>query len=296
MNEELPTYSGPLAFFKRHYNGDYSLARSYWVNNTLVSWFAPLLGLLLLPWLAENFAARFASMGVLLITSFGVVAWTWAVAGTWASASKHVSRGGSGFWANAAKVMIVLGCLKTFGDVAKISPILMEHLEVATGHQLGPTVTLEVLADGRTILLSGGINDGAADQLSKALEFAPEVKTVLLQSPGGWVREGVMLAKVIETHALNTYVGDLCASACTIAFLAGVNRAADPVAKIGFHSVSFIGGSKGVMTKEEGDATMAAYARAGLPQAFIKKIVDTSADQMWYPSHDEMMRAGVITR
>jgi hypothetical protein len=296
MNEEFPAYGGPFAFFKKHYNGDYSLARSYWVNNTLISWFAPLLGLLLLPWLAENFAARYASIGVLLITILGVLAWFWAVAGTWASASKHVLRGGAGFWANAAKVMIVLGCIKTFGDVAKISPMLMEHAQVATGHQLGPMVTLEVLADGKSIRLSGGINDGSAKQLSQALALAPAVKTVLLSSPGGWVREGVLLSKVIDSHELNTYVESHCASACTIAFLAGVSRAADPAAKIGFHSLSFLGGSKGVMTKDEGDATMAAYAKAGLPQAFIKKIVDTSADQMWYPTHEEMLIAGVFTR
>ena len=43
MYVEVPEYAGPLAFFKRHYNGDYSLGRSYWVNNTLVAWFAPLL-------------------------------------------------------------------------------------------------------------------------------------------------------------------------------------------------------------------------------------------------------------
>ncbi len=204
MYVEVPEYAGPLAFFKRHYNGDYSLGRSYWVNNTLVAWFAPLLGLLLLPWLSENFASRYASMGVVLITTFGVVAWFWAVAGTWASASKHVQRGGTGFWANAAKV--------------------------------------------------------------------------------------------IESHGLNTYVESHCASACTIAFLAGLSRAADPASKIGFHSVGFVGGNKSVMTKEEGDATMAAYAKAGLPQAFIQKIVSTSSDQMWYPTHDEMLRAGVFTR
>jgi hypothetical protein len=97
MSREISAYAGPIAFFKKHYNGDYSLARSYWLNYVLVSWFAPLLGLLLVPWLAGNFIARYASMGVLLITTFGVIAYFWAVAGMWASANKHVSRGGTAF-------------------------------------------------------------------------------------------------------------------------------------------------------------------------------------------------------
>jgi hypothetical protein len=29
------TYFGPFAFFSRHFNGDYSLGRSYWVNTLL---------------------------------------------------------------------------------------------------------------------------------------------------------------------------------------------------------------------------------------------------------------------
>ena len=65
-------YAGPFAFFRRHYNGDYSLGRSYWVNTLLVSLFAPAIGIILLPWLTEEFPARYGSIGVLLLTIFGV--------------------------------------------------------------------------------------------------------------------------------------------------------------------------------------------------------------------------------
>jgi hypothetical protein len=296
MMQAIPDYSGPFAFFKKHFNGDYSLARSYWVNTTLISFFAPLIGALLLPWLAENFAARYASMAFIFTTALGVSAWFWAVSGTWASANKHVSRGGHKGWATAAKVMIVFGLLKTFGDTIKISPLLMEHLHIAAGEQLGPQSTFEVLADGKSIRLNGGINDGTANQLVKALALAPSVTTVLLSSQGGWVREGEMLAKIIEDHGLDTYVETQCASACTIAFLAGKTRAADPAAKIGFHSLSFVGGGNGAMRKEESEATFNAYANAGLPADFLKNIANTPKDQMWYPSHEEMIQAGVLTR
>lgn len=158
-------YAGPFAFFRRHYNGDYSLGRSYWVNTLLVSLFAPAIGIMLLPWLAEEFPARYGSIGVLLLTIFGVLAWFWAVAGTWASAGKHVQRGGKSGWATVAKVMIVLGALRLFGDIVNILPTLQEHARVASGQQFGPSTNLEMRADGRSILLSGGVNDGSAEQL-----------------------------------------------------------------------------------------------------------------------------------
>jgi hypothetical protein len=292
----LPEYKGPLAFFRKHYNGDYSLGRSYWLNTFLVSLFAPVLGLLLLPWLSENFSARYSSAGFLFITSLGVVAWFWAVAGTWASASKHVSRGGKSGWAAAAKFMIVMGVLKTFGDVGNLAPALQEHMRVALGAQLGPSTKLEVRADGRSILLSGGINDGTADQLEKALQMTPAVSTVVLSSTGGWIREGQMLAEVIRKRQLNTYVEGHCASACTIALLAGKDRAAAPGAKIGFHASRSVGSQADTPTPEETAQLLAVYRSAGIPDAFVRQVVATPHAQMWYPTHEEMLSAGVLTR
>lgn len=289
-------YSGPLAFFYKHFNGDYSLGRSYWVNTFLISLFAPLLGILLLPWLGENFPARYGSAGVLLVTALGIVLWVWAISGTWASANKHVARGGKQGWASAAKVMIVLGVLRMVGEVGNMAPALAEHWKVATGWQLGPEVSFQVRADGKSILLKGGINDGTAESLAKALAIAPSVTTVVLESSGGWVRQGNMIAKVISERGLNTYVEHECSSACTVAFLAGKERSGEPNARIGFHSFRSVGSNNAVA--ETADIAMAneTYRRAGLSPAFIAKIIATPHDKAWYPSHDELLAEGVFTR
>lgn len=291
-----PTYSGPFAFFRKHFNGDYSLGRSYWINTFLLSIYAPLLGILMLPWLGKNFQARYGSAGVLLVTAFGVIAWVWAISGTWASANKHVSRGGKQFWANAAKVMIVLGMLRMFSDIVNVTGSLAEHWKIALGGQLGPEISLQIRADGKSILLMGGINDGTAEALSKALDIAPSVTTVVLQSNGGWVRQGNMIAKVITDRRLNTYVENECTSACTIAFLAGKERSAEPNARIGFHSFRAVGENNKADESSDLETARNAYSQAGLAPSFIAKVVGTSNDKVWYPSHDEMLAEGVLTR
>ena len=292
--EAAATYSGPLSFFRRHFNGDYSLGRSYWVNTFLIQIFAPLLGVLILPWLGENFTARYGSAAVLLLTLLGVIAWAWAISGTWASANKHVARGGKQGWASAAKVIIVLGVLRMLGEIGGMTGSLAEHWKVAAGWQLGPDVTFQVRADGKSLLLKGGINDGTAESLLKALDLAPSVNTVVLQSTGGWIRQGSMIAKVIADRGLSTYVEQECSSACTIAFLAGKQRASDPSARIGFHSFKSIGAD----ANDSNDTSSAqqTYIRAGLSPAFIAKVVATPHDKMWYPSHDELLAEGVLTR
>jgi len=296
LGSPAPEYEGPLAFFRKHWNGDYSLARSYWLNSLLVTIVAPALGILLLPWLAENFPARYASAGVIAITALGVGAWCWAASGTWASATKHVGRGGSAGWATLAKVAICLGALKTLGDLGNISPALMEHARVASGAQLGEETKLELRSDGRSILISGGINDGSAAKLDGALNLAPSVTTVVLASNGGWIREGTLLAEVVRKRHLNTYVEGVCASACTIAFLAGKERAADPGAKIGFHATRAVGSDASNPTAAETGMVRTIYRNAGLPESFISKALDTPHASMWYPTTDEMIAANVLTR
>lgn len=290
------TYSGPFAFFRRHFNGDYPLGRSYWINTFLISLFAPLLGILLLPWLGENFPARYGSAGVLLITALGIVTWAWAISGTWASANKHVARGGKQGWASAAKVMIVLGVLRMFGEIGDMTGPLGEHWKVAMGWQLGPEVSFQVRADGKSILLKGGINDGTAESLSKALDIAPSVTTVVLQSTGGWVRQGNMIAKVISERGLSTYVEQECTSACTIAFLAGKERSGEPNARIGFHSFRSIGADGSSTDATDISLAQETYRRAGLSPSFVAKVVATPHDKAWYPSHDELLAEGVFTR
>lgn len=292
----MPDYKGPLAFFRRHYNGDYSLGRSYWVNTFLVSLFAPALGLMLLPWLGRSFPARYSSAAFLLLTVLGLLIWFWAVSGTWASASKHVQRGGKAGWATAAKLLIIIGVLRTAGELVSGWPTWKEHIEVAAGAQMGPGAELVVRADGRSILLHGGINDGTAEQLEQALQAAPGVTTVVLSSSGGWIREGHMLADVIRQRSLNTYVEGYCASACTIAFLAGRDRAAAPTAQIGFHASRGVGSVGSKRSNQEVEQLRAMYQAAGLPESFIRRVIDTPHDAMWHPSHEELLAAGVLTR
>ena len=94
---------------------------------------------------------------------------------------------------------------------------------------------MELRDEGRVVSFSGGINDGAAAAIDKAIGAALRVGTVLLHSPGGWLREGKRMADVVRRYQLNTRVEGECFSACTLVLLAGANRSAGERARIGFH-------------------------------------------------------------
>lgn len=293
MSYDHPYSGDDSNLIKKHWNGDYSLARSYW-GNTLVVSVLILLGakLLVAPFFTERTQARYVSLAVLFLTTLSVVVWWWAVTGTWRSASKHVSRGGSSFWAAAAKVAIVLGAIRLVGNLAAQAPFLEEHFRVARGEQLGPETSIQRRADGYSLLVSGGINDDTAEKLQQALNQSPGVRTIVLSSSGGWVGQGLVVAAVISSRKLSTDVEDECSSACTIAFLAGLERVAGPKARIGFHSFSTVGrqspaGSSSLLQK--------VYREAGLSDDFIAKVSQTPPTEMWYPTVKELLQNGVLT-
>jgi hypothetical protein len=215
-----------MAFFRKHLNGDYSLARAYWLHLFVLQFAFLGASIVFLDWLAQIFPARYSSGTVIFLTVFGYIVWGWSIGGTWASANQHTARGGQPGWAVIVKCLIVVGGAKmlfaTPGNVATIT----DHWEVALGAQLGPSVSLQLSRDSKAIVLAGGINDGAAAALAHALDRAPSVTTVVLQSGGGWTREGKLIASTIAARGLATRVDTECSSACTIAFLAGSVRTA----------------------------------------------------------------------
>ena len=287
-------------FFARHWRGDYSLARSYWLHTALMQFGVVALSAGITHALAHNAPARAASSALLVIYAMGVALWIWAVVGTWRSAARTQASnrraGTSSVWPLVAKVMIALGALATSSRVVNDLPRLGAHLRTALGAQAASPFAVLTQRDGRALLFTGGMNDGAADALEAALRKAPQATAVVLNSEGGWLREGALVADVIRRHRLRTYVERTCASACTIAFLAGEDRAAAPSARIGFHRPRAVGAEHDQTPGATGNELWSAYDDAGLPDAFVRRVQNTPFDQMWFPNPQELLASHVVTR
>lgn len=283
-------YRGFRGFVARHYNGDYSLPRSYWVHVLLLSTVGGALLTGLLPVLAPMLSATHLSLLLILGIAALLATWVWGIVGTWRSADKHVARGGREFWAGLAKIAVVISLIRGFAEMVPLSPVLWEHVRVAFGEQPGGAVEFVLRADGKSLLLRGGINDHTAAGLEAALRRAPDVRVVVLESNGGWILQGQRIAEVIARRGLDTYVETECTSACTIAFLAGKERAVAPDARLGFHAFRGIGNMPSMETEA------GVYGRAGLSDAFIRRVARTSHQTVWYPDIRDLLDEKILTR
>ncbi|MBN9346209.1 MAG: hypothetical protein J0I48_08410 [Devosia sp.] len=138
----------------------------------------------------------------------------------------------------------------------------------------------------KVIVLAGDIATGAMLDLRRALKARPDATTLLLDSIGGSVNEGLLLAHAVADRGLATYVpADAgCYSACAYVFFAGKARAAD--GSLGVHQIYGDGVSVSDAQAVLSDV-LDALAEFDVPQAVISAMLRTRPDQMHVFTDDE---------
>jgi hypothetical protein len=127
-------------------------------------------------------------------------------------------------------------------------------------------------------------------------------QVVSFQSPGGSAFKAMELGRLIRKLGLTTLQPrELdCASACALAFMGGVERAASPGA-LGFHQSSFsdeadFDVSTAVSMIQRAMADVVVYMQEmGIDPSLLQIALKTRPDDMSYLSGEEMSRYGVTT-
>jgi hypothetical protein len=283
-------------FIARHWRGEFSLPRSYWLNHILLGIGVGLVfGAL---GIAINHGAVEQPVRWLIshcLTWSVIILFTiWSAIGVWRAASAY-RRAGKRFWGVTAKVTIVLGALNlAYSIVAVAIPQGLGICEILAGDTRLGSHQFKVVANGTMLEFSGGISFGTAKEFELMLKSMDNVRTVRLNSNGGRIMEAQKISDLIKARGLSTYVTQHCVSACTIVFLGGTQRYLHASAKLGFHQPHFRG-----MTANEQRASIgreqARLEKFGLSHAFAERANAASPSGMWYPEQSELLRERVVT-
>lgn len=155
---------------------------------------------------------------------------------------------------------------------------------------------LELSADGSLVQLKGAIDFGLTRDLTALLEQQALIRTIQLESGGGRVAEGRGIAMLINRYGLATYTRGNCLSACTLAYMSGVQRSLGPNARLGFHSYRLNSPLVALFLdpEEEMRKDMARFEGRNIEPTFLERIAATPHSDMWYPSHAELLAANVV--
>jgi hypothetical protein len=292
MSDAAAPPSRAKNYLLRHWRGECSLAVSYWINGWLAVIPIVLAGVLVGVAFRESRQPWLYLTGLLLIWGVVVLTVIWQSVGTWRSATRAMRLSGRRFWPIAAQVMTVLGLLGNVNLLrVRAAPAIIDAAAYVQGDPRLGIHGVRILRGGAEIEITGPLTWGLAQQLQAALAQAPAAHVVHLDSVGGRVGVALNIAGLIAARHLDTYVEHICASACTLAFLAGRQRWIGPRGRLGFHSGTVAGSVNRLA--EAGFRRW--YERDGLPTDFLDHVFRTPPSELWFPSHDELTSAHVVT-
>src|SRR4051812_46095435 len=107
-------------------------------------------------------------------------------------------------------------------------PVMLSFLACTAAHagaEASPTAEFDtpyqvrVVSGGAVLEISGSFSWALPQNVQATLASAPEVRVVRLESLGGHLLAALQVVEIIQRRGLDTYVGRLCVSACTVAFL-----------------------------------------------------------------------------
>lgn len=302
LQDNMPAMPPPLPeeparnYVMKHWRGQYSLPFAYWVNGTVLGIgagvalgaFAYVASVQFVGMPFVWFACMLAFWLVMILVT------AWQVVGIWRSATRY-RQSERIFWGGFAKCMMVFATLNlAYYVIATGVPQLRDIYGIARGDALVGTHSFHVADNGARLDFYGGISFGVAKELDEQLAQMDHVTTVLLNSQGGRIAEAQRMADIIRKRGLSTTVVNLCASACTIAFLGGKERTMTGTARLGFHQPNFGGltdAARAVLIAQE----EARLQRFGLSKDFAVRANQAPPQSMWYPDKAELLREHVVT-
>ena len=169
--------------------------------------------------------------------------------------------------------------------------------------KLRSPMTFELVGDGK-LMATGTITPGTAkafaDEVAKRGSY---IRTVVLQSPGGSVRDALAMGRLIRERKFATEVdkGRYCASACPLIFAGGVERRAEASAAIGVHQVAALGGdglsgAAGLQNGQQISAQCQQYLHdMGVDLEVWVYAMETPNDGLYYFRPDELLTLKLAT-
>ena len=228
-----------------------------------------------------------------------VIVFTWQIGGLIRCCGRHINSDISRSWATAAQgvaVLIVAATLVLTLETYLSLAFYKESLLPDEYTLLEPEYSLSLVSQDTLIHLQGPFEVGITRNVTELIENNPQVTGIVLDSIGGQIYEGRGLAKLIRENTLDTYTTVECLSSCTTAFIAGAVRTMGINARLGFHQYKTYSIIPSINVNNEQSKDREIFKRQGVSPEFLKKIFDTTPDDMWFPKIDELLRANIIHR
>ena len=290
-----------MGFIAQPWQGEYSLNISFWLNFVVLTAAYHFTE----PFLQRPFVDRpwiFITVTIIYVVVCRLIIYPWQVIGLLRASDKHYLVHDRAIVRYGVQAIIVISLALTVAHLIGSAQFLIVYKQTMDYRaRIEKTDYSLTLTDKEQFIhLKGPLAFGITNAVAQMLAENPKVQGIILDSEGGQIYEGRGLASLIETNRLDTYSFEGCSSACTTAFIGGNNRYLGAGARLGFHRYRF--DTQKIrqfipfydLDKEQ-KKDIALFRSKQIGDAFLKRVFETPSDDMWFPSTDVLINAGVVT-
>ncbi len=293
-------------FIKQHWQGKLPLSISLW---------AVFVGILVLfyffePWFLNYFfkdPQQLINATIVSLVLTKLIIFPWQLIGLLRASDKDFLKEGKTTRTRMIQLLMVLAIgfnLNASVDTIQKATFKKKQQEIADEYQEYKkqqikNYQLSFRNKNTQLVIAGELDIGITKAVSDILRVNPQISSIALNSIGGHIYEGRGLSKLFTRQRLDTYVYKECSSACTTAFSGGENRYIGKQAKIGFHQYKQdlkahkkSVGYHDAQAEQERDLEL--FKSRDIDASFLAKIFNEASNSMWFPRHDELIKAKVI--
>lgn len=285
-----------------HWRGRHSLAFSVIVTllvlGLAVQWLEPLIN----RWFINSPTAyQIVTVGWLILTR--LILFPWQIVGALRAAARHFEdhRQSLVLYATQGLVLayIALAFSYTVTSLQKLSGY-REQLAIDAKRDIH-SYSIKLDASNKSLTITGELEFGIVDTVTQQLNNHPQIVEIILASPGGQIYEGRGLGLLFQQRKLNTVVNDTCASACTTAFIGGVQRTLGSKGKIGFHRYGIDSSRQRQITAfysltDEQAKDLNFFRQQGVDENFLQSVFVTAHESLHFPTPAQLLKAGFVTQ
>ncbi len=190
----------------------------------------------------------------------------------------------------------ILSCvIISFFVIALLLPPALRSFDLLLSPGIVTSPKISYDAVRKRIDVEGILSFGATGAFERQLALHPETRSLSLTSPGGMAVEGIWLGNAIQNHRLSAYVPHYCGSACTYALAGGTERIMQEEARLAFHFPIIASSDKNIVTFIT-DVHRRYLAKKGIHADFIDRIFRAPVNDPWFPTHQELLASGMVTK
>lgn len=146
-------------------------------------------------------------------------------------------------------------------------------------------------------LVTGPVDAHFSERLARLVDQNPQVRTIEIDSPGGFSDEAYRAAETLNRQGISVRVRGRCASACVYLWAATNVRSLREGALLGVHAARPVrqppGFLRGAVKRHNEALERQALANAGFTSALIERMRAVPHDEMLWLTPAELRSAGV---